>query len=784
MGRRSLILLLAVLTACHAAPEGRLAVDPELEGEILASDRIHSPLPLHPERSYETVRAAETVLAEEALPDELEIRFANHASVRPVGPPDDIDYATFGSYSARLQLNGRNLEEWNRIAFTVTPDAGGAQVTSMTVSFQAAPGGPKPGFNEPSGSHYIPLQDGVANPCYLEIGEFRRDRMRNITFAVADRGQSSADSSVYRITDIRLQRVATDAPVSGWIPQGIVVSTTGYEPVAAKKAVVPVPSGKFKVYDLDRRRTVFRGQIQPRGAYGEADFSALDREGRYVVKTGSDASQPFRISRRLWTDARWRALNFIFCQRCGDAVPGIHDVCHTDMYSVHDGMRISYGGGWHDAGDLSQQTLQTGDVAYALLEAAVACRQTEPELSARLEEEAVWGMDFLLHCRFGDGWRASSMGLLHWTDNEPGTADDIVTVRKQNLAFDNFLSAGYEAYAAQHLTGNDSLRAALREAAVEDFAFARERFASEGFEPFRHMMEHTFNTSPSQYMATVSWAAGQMYLLTGDAAYADHAAEAIRYTLACQQTEMLEGDELLQGFFYRDTTRRSLVHYIHQSREQVYMQALVQLCELFPDHPEQPRWAEAVRLHGAYLKRLAARGQYGMIPAGVYRDDEWKDDDTFAHLHLYAPADATERYRAQFRTGIPLGNGDSFRLRQFPIWFSIFNGNNAIILSQGKAAALCGRFLEDETLLQIGRDQLSWLTGLNPFGQSLIYGEGSDYSDMNSFSIGQVTGEMPVGIRTLGDGDEPYWPRTNNACYKEVWVTTAGKFLSLVAEYQ
>ena len=213
MGRRSLILLLAVLTACHAAPEGRLAVDPELEGEILASDRIHSPLPLHPERSYETVRAAETVLEEEALPDELEIRFANHASVRPVGPPDDIDYATFGSYSARLQLNGRNLEEWNRIAFTVTPDAGGAQVTSMTVSFQAAPGGPKPGFNEPSGSHYIPLQDGVANPCYLEIGEFRRDRMRNITFAVADRGQSPADSSIYRITDIRLQRVATDAPM-------------------------------------------------------------------------------------------------------------------------------------------------------------------------------------------------------------------------------------------------------------------------------------------------------------------------------------------------------------------------------------------------------------------------------------------------------------------------------------------------------------------------------------------------------------------------------------------
>ena len=40
---------------------------------------------------------------------------------------------------------------------------------------------------------------------------------------------------------------------------------------------------------------------------------------------------------------------------------------------------------------------------------------------------------------------------------------------------------------------------------------------------------------------------------------------------------------------------------------------------------------------------------------------------------------------------------------------------------------------------------------------------------------------MAVGIRSLGDSDEPYWPQINNACYKEVWLTSAGKWLSLVA---
>lgn len=774
------------LEALLRSRESRLTPDPELAGDILSSGMVHRPMPVRMERSYEALRAAEPVLSEEPVPGALEICFANHARVRPVGSPDDIDYATFGEYSARLPLGGRNLEGWNRIAFTVTPDSPGAQVVNLTVSFQAEPGPDKPGYNAPSGSHLIHLGPGAANVCFLEIGEFRRDRVRAVTFSVTDRGQSDADSSHYRISDIRLQRVAADAPVLGWEPQGIVVSTSGYDPEARKTAVAPPLTGDFQLVDATGHRTVWQGRIRPvssgTGEYSVLDFSDFDREGRYVLKAGELVSAPFRISRRVWTDARWRAVNFIFCQRCGDTVPGIHSACHTDLFCEHDGRRISYGGGWHDAGDLSQQTLQTGDVAFALLEAAVACRQTEPDLAARLEEEARWGLEFLLHCRFGDGWRASSMGLLHWTDGQVGTADDIVTVRKQDLAFDNFLSAGYEAYAAGHLQGELAKR--LRQAAVEDFAFAQERFAARGFEPFPHMMEHTYNTSPSQYMATLSWAASQLFRLTEEPAYAQAAAQAAEYVLACQQTEPLE-DGLTRGFFYRDISRRALVHYIHQSREQVYMQALVELCQTQPDHADYARWAEAIRLFGTYLKGLSGyTAPYGMLAAGVYRNDEYLDTDSFTRLHLYAPEDAVKRYQTQFSGGVPVGNGDRFRIRIFPIWFSIFNGNNAVILSQGKAAALCGRFLGDEELLQIGREQLYWLVGKNPFGQSMIFGEGSAYPSMDSFSIGEAVGEMPVGIRTLGDGDVPYWPRTNNACYKEVWLTTAGKFLSLVSEYQ
>lgn len=169
-----------------------------------------------------------------------------------------------------------------------------------------------------------------------------------------------------------------------------------------------------------------------------------------------------------------------------------------------------------------------------------------------------------------------------------------------------------------------------------------------------------------------------------------------------------------------------------------------------------------------------------MIPSGVYKDHEYDDGEGFSHLHLWAPTNANELYDKQLAEGVKVGKG--LTLRRFPIWFSIFNGNEAVMLSSGKAAAICGNVLNDDELKQIAREQLYWTVGKNPFRQSLIYGEGHRYPSLNNFSSGEIVGAMPVGIRSYGNSDEPFWPLTNNACYKEVWLTSAGKWLSLVAE--
>ena len=732
----------------------------------------HRPLPLEEGRSYETARAAVPVLEETVLAGRVRLAFANRPDHRAAGPSDDPDYADYGKYTARMSLDGNDLSRFDRISFDVKTACDDDRVVNLNMGYGAV-------------SHFVHLKNDTTLTCFLDLTDPGREAAKDLFFTVTNRGpyRDTRDSSRFEVTNVRLQRLADPAVDRGWRPRGIVLSTAGYATGAAKTAVVPFSTGRFALVDAETGRVRYRGSVRPEGStlgdFGVIDFTPFDREGTWRIEAEGLVSTPFPIAAAPWTEAEWKALNFIFCQRCGYAVPGIHDACHRDLFCVHDGRYVSYGGGWHDAGDLSQQTLQTGDVAFSLLEAAVST--SDPLLSARLEEEARWGFSFLLRCRFGDGFRASSMGLLHWLDGEVGTMDDIVSVRKQDLAFDNYLYAGYEAYAALHLRDRDGLADDLARAAEEDFAFAEAGFRERGFEPFRFVMEHSYNTSPSQYMATVAWSAAQLFLLTGKTAYRDTAVEAIRYTLDCQRTDPVGSG--IRGFFYRDRSRRSIVHYIHQSREQVYMQALTLLCTAFPGHPDRARWEEGIRLYGGYLKDLMRfTAPYGMIPSGVYHRLEYEDAEAFGHLHIQAPADAAAHYRRQFGQGVALDADHA--VKRFPIWFTIFNGNNAVLLSQGKAAALCGRYLQDPELLRIGREQLYWLAGKNPFGQSMIYGVGWNYPSMNSFSCGEMTGEMPVGIRTQGDTDEPLWPRVNNACYKEVWVTVAGKFLSLVSEYQ
>ena len=171
---------------------------------------------------------------------------------------------------------------------------------------------------------------------------------------------------------------------------------------------------------------------------------------------------------------------------------------------------------------------------------------------------------------------------------------------------------------------------------------------------------------------------------------------------------------------------------------------------------------------------------YGLVPSGVYNIDEVKDSLNFYKVQVGIFSGAAQDYKEQLENGVKLD--DAHYLRVFPVWFS-FKGNAAVQLSTGKAAALAGKFLHDKELMNIAEQQLFWIVGKNPFGQSYIWGEGSNYPQLYTALPGETVGGIPVGMQSKFNEDTPYWPQFNTATYKEVWGASAARWLSLIAEF-
>lgn len=695
-------------------------------------------------------------------------------------------YSTFGDYTAFLDVSDRDWSGYSQIVFDILPECEGLHSPMIRVGYENDGVLKIPDAYTREGFNAISLKNGEWNRCVWDISELPHDKMTRVLFRVHKYGKelSAGDVLKYTIRNIRMQKVGRPNVTKGWICEAntISYSTSGYFKEGKKTAVANVDAELFYLCEASNDAVVLEKKISTveneRGRFQVLDFSEICREGCYYLKAGDAKTEPFAIDGHLLESASWKLINFLFCERCGFPVPNKHGSCHYDAVASHNGVKMVFNGGWHDAADVSQQTTQTAEVAEALMQLADRVRDNRP-LYLRLMEEANWGMDFVLRTRFGDGYRATHSLMRRWSDNLIGNFDDIDDVRVHNNAFDNFIISGVEATACGAFEGMDrELAWKCREVAKEDFAFAEEVFLTKGIQrPTRG--EHTLNASMSQHYAVAAWAAAGIYRICAESVYADKAADYLNRMLACQDRG--ETGTGLKGFFYRDESKKAIVHFNHQSREHVFAQALTAVCGAVREHPDRDGWLEAMALHGAYYKKLMAYTQpYGMIPAGIYSMEELEDEETFRLLHPRLDFEVEKlNYLEQLKSAYRLN--ETYCVRRFPVWFS-FRGNSAVVLSMGKAATLIGTYLQDEELIGIGREQAYWMLGKNPFGQSMIYGEGCNYAKQYTALCGDTVGEMPVGVETRGNEDVPYWPMGNIATYKEIWASAAGHFLWLAAD--
>ena len=679
---------------------------------------------------------------------------------------------------------GEDWRAYNRISLWVYPDVIGAPALSCSLTLHNDGAHKLPdSYNE--GRHEsIPLQNHAWNHVVWEIAPLDRDRVASIDFAYSlpKKYPDPGDQTILEIDQLELQKVVADH-VEGWdVASGkIAFSHSGYTRGVSKTAIASdLKASEFSIIETETGQIVLTKPVEnvstPLGKFQVFDFSEIRTPGSYAIRAGDTLTRSFRIGDDAWLSSTWKAINFMYSERCGTVIPGIHGVCHLDVYTTHDDKRVVVNGGYHDAGDLSA-TGNTPSMVFGLLSLAENLKQqnADPVLVARLLDEARWGLNWVLKTRFGDGFRSTGQLVSYWTNGIMGDGDDRFG-RAVNDPEWNFRVAGVEALAARVLQdSNPELAHRSLITAEEDWDFAVEGLKAAAPLPEVYGAKDTL-----EHISYGVVASAELYAATGEQKYKDEATALGDLVLASQERKLQPWSIPLTGYFYTGPKREYLFHRFHMGQEQEPVVALVRLCQEFPDHPNWMKWYSAVVLHSQYyLKAIAPLDQpYAVLPAAVYRESEAK---LIPEAKNWTPLRAADRdaYVEEVKRGVPLGG--EYYLRRFPVWFD-FRGNSSVLLSQAKALSSAGRLRGDLDAVDLAERQAEWFVGRNPFAASLMYGEGYDWTPLYSVRSGQLVGALPVGVQTKGFDDAPYWPTQICWTYKEVWTQPVGQWIWLMQD--
>jgi hypothetical protein len=673
-----------------------------------------------------------------------------------------------GVSSVRLKFaTPRNWEAFNRISFWVYVHPGSMLTYCLFLEIENE--GTVYNATYPGKSHFIQdLKPGIWNHVLFEIPHLNRNKVTQFEINQMLTGHNPGEEGIvtYDIDQLELQRVETDQ-YKGWnvAPGKIIFSYAGYKPGDPKIAMAGDGAGNdFQLVDQNEQ-VVFSGDVRAfesrNGNFRQLDFTGYRTPGIYRIRCGSLVSNPFPIHEKIWLQPLFKAMNFYFCERCGFSVPGIHTECHKDWQGFRGDVKKIINGGWHDAGDLSQGSWRTSMTVFAMMQnlEMLEKKDSTSELANRIRSEMKWGLEWLLKTRFGDGFHMSFSVMRIYTDNQVGTPDDVVSPAA-NVPWENFLAAAVECKASRMFERSDTgLARQAYIAATEDWKAAM----SSG------------NTGKRADYREASWGVTSSLLLwqmTGDNAYKEQAIRFGSLLIRCQEQRFLDGIPIT-GYFYENTDRKKVIHNYHAAFEEAPLIALAMLCRELPENENWIQWYSAATLHSEFFLKRGSRiaSPYDLLPNSVWKESEIMTEEK----------QTREDMLRQFNEGTRLNR--DYVLRTFPIYHDgLFHGNTNIHMSSTWALAEAARLRKDTAGMQLVGKQLEWVFGANPFGQSLMYGEGYNFAPQFAYCLKNVAGSLPVGMDCMS-GDMPWWPATNTATTKEIWVEPVNRFLGALAIY-
>jgi hypothetical protein len=542
-------------------------------------------------------------------------------------------------------------------------------------------------------------------------------------------------------------------PVEKMIPGAtarIAVSHVGFRPHDAKRIIVRgIAPPSFEMYDVSsgpkfRINRLLRPVSSDFGPAVAGDFSDVTRPGLYQIRAGEELSPPFFIRPDAWRRYLPTVVSYHRAQRCGVAVPNVHDVCHLDDARRRDnGAHVDTTGGWHDAGDLRKWMDATMMNAFGLL--AIAHHLgSRWDLAGSglgpLEDELRWGNHYFLKMQDTDGrvWADVAGGVNgdnsdnHWTDNVVGTADD----RYLNPAKPGLVQAMFtalQAKYAQHFHSSDRKYAATCLAAAQKCWNA--------------------NSREGTTVALGWWtlAAIELHRATNSEMFRQ-TAEKLANQLVSLQRKGDTGAGRITGFW--PISAKDSEPYKHLVHGALPVFAVLETARAFPKSPSAGAWRDAARLYiERYVVPLCGRSAYGIIPFGLYHGSP-----------------SPERYRA-------LAGGFTYRyfmpVRKQYFWL----GLNSNLLSHALLLATAAAELKQPEWRSLAYRQLEWVFGANPFGATLASGIGVRNPYPHSRYVGIIPGGIMNGIGGNSD-DEPVLDTdfAENWRTNEYWSPHVGYF--------
>ncbi len=677
--------------------------------------------------------------------------------------------------SIKIAFDKINLEKYNRISLSVYPKAIGHVNFYFHFTF---------GDKGKQEVHAPSLTPNMWNIVSFEVGKISRSKVEEFTIAPFLMGcppEGEPTLEVF-ISDIFAEKVIEDADETWNLDDRIAYSHSGYYLNLPKTAITNVLDEEFFLVLNDKEEIVLKKEVKKvksyLGEYFVLDFSEIKKSGLYKVVIGNISTELFEISNNPLETSIWKSMNFLRMLRCGEDVPTVHSHCHLNCRTFSsDGRSVPNFGGWHDAGDLSQFEICTAEMAHAILDLAEKFKDSNNILYERLKEEAKVGINWLLRTRFGNGERALAVSYGIWRDNVLSPDNPTIKINKsENGPFENLCAASALAVSARIFVDDPLFSDWCKRAAIEDFTFGIKGY---------QLGIYTLRWGPNidaQVAGEAMLAATELYVLTEDEEYLKHIEKYGKVVLSCQQQDYPNWDKPLRGFFYEDPKHTKILSYEHRGHEQTPIQALARALEVLPNHIDSKLWKKGLELYAEYVtSTLLYTYPYNLLPAHIYPLDKINIERFTVPSVFGTKEEALVELKEQAKSGIKLNEG--VYLRIFPIAIQR-RGYHATLLSKTKAVSMIGKVLKRDDLKQIAYEQLAWILGKNPFASSTMYGEGHNYHPLYVAFSPQLVGALPVGIKTLGHHDIPYWPTINNAVFKEIWGHTTGKYLWILSDFE